>query len=160
MCNVARFSSEFVLHKYKHDGITYYGSWHDRLAIRFKCDAKIIENSCGYIYWRNKIFFKNSLVLLVLMMTNWLIYQLRLGLYPMILERIKGDIYMGPVTCHVDQFTIIWFLIDASMLWSHVHLVSICDLVIARLFAQIIKLRAQFQTMKIMLICWFVSKLV
>ena len=59
------------------------------------------------------------------------------------LERIHGDIcgFIHPPCGHFRYFMV---LIDATIRWSHVCLLSTRNVVFARLLAQMIKLRAQF----------------
>jgi hypothetical protein len=70
--------------------------------------------------------------------------QTRVGIEsPNFLERIQGDI-CGPITPSCGPFRYFMVLIDASTRWSHVCLLSSRNIAFARLFAQIIRLRAQF----------------
>ena len=62
---------------------------------------------------------------------------------PIFLERIHRDI-CGPIHPPCGHFRCFMVLIDASMRWSHVCLLSTRSVVFARLLAQMIKLRAQF----------------
>ena len=59
------------------------------------------------------------------------------------LERIQWDIF-GPIHPLCGPFRYFMVLIDASTKWSHVCLVSVRNVVFARLFAQMTKLKAQF----------------
>ena len=59
------------------------------------------------------------------------------------LERIHGDI-CGPIHPPCGTFRYFMVLIDASTRWSHVCLLSSRNLALARLLAQIIRLRAHF----------------
>ena len=59
------------------------------------------------------------------------------------LEKIHEDI-CEPIHLPCGLFRNFMALIDASTKWSHVHLLSTRDVVFARLFAQMIKLRALF----------------
>ena len=63
---------------------------------------------------------------------------------PQFLERIYGDI-CGPIHPSSGSFRYFMVLIDASSRWSHVCLLSSRNLAFAKLSAQIIRLRAQFQ---------------
>ena len=51
---------------------------------------------------------------------------------------------MDPSIHHVDLFQYFMVLIDASTRWSHVCLLATRNIVLSRLLAQMIKLRAQF----------------
>ena len=62
---------------------------------------------------------------------------------PVFLERIYGDI-CGPINPPCGPFHYFIILIDASIMLSHICLLSTRNVVFARLFTQIIKLRAQF----------------
>ena len=62
---------------------------------------------------------------------------------PLFLQRIKGDI-CGPIQPPSGPFRYFMVLMDASCRWSHVCLLSTCNVTFARLLAQIIKLWAQF----------------
>ena len=62
---------------------------------------------------------------------------------PVFLERIHGDI-CGPIHLPCGPIRYFMILIDVSTRWSHVCLLSTRNVVFARLFTQIIKLRAQF----------------
>ena len=68
------------------------------------------------------------------------------------LERIQGDI-CGPIHPPSGPFRYFMVLIDASTRWSHVSLLSTCNVAFVRLLAQIIKLRAQFLDNLIKTIC-------
>ena len=59
------------------------------------------------------------------------------------LECIYGDI-SGPTHPPCGPFRYYIILIDASISWSHVCLLSTCNLTFTRLLVQIIKLGAQF----------------
>ena len=59
------------------------------------------------------------------------------------LERIHGDIY-EPIHPPYGPFRYFMILIDAFTRWSHVCIISTRNVAIARLLAQIIKIRAQF----------------
>ena len=59
------------------------------------------------------------------------------------LERVYGDI-CGPIHPPCGPFWYFMVLIDASMRWSNVCLLTTRNIAFSRLFAQIIKLRAQF----------------
>ncbi|GJR07708.1 disease resistance CC-NBS-LRR class family protein [Tanacetum coccineum] len=59
------------------------------------------------------------------------------------LERIQGDI-CGPMHLPCGPFRYFIVLIDASSRWSHVSLLSTCNVAFAKFLAQIIKLRAHF----------------
>ena len=60
---------------------------------------------------------------------------------PSFLERIQGDI-CGPIHPPSGPFRYFMVLIDASIRWSHVCLISSRNVAFARLLAQIIRLRA------------------
>ena len=62
---------------------------------------------------------------------------------PIFLERIHGDI-CEPIHPPCGPFCYFMILIDVSTRWSHVCLLSTRNVAFARLFAQIIKLQAQF----------------
>ena len=62
---------------------------------------------------------------------------------PIFLERIHGDI-CGPIHPACGSFRYFMILINASTRWSHFCLISTRNIAFARLFAQIIRLRAQF----------------
>ena len=62
---------------------------------------------------------------------------------PAFLEHIHGDI-CGPIHPPNGSFRYFMVLIDASSTWSHVCLLSSCNLIFAKLLAQIIRLRAHF----------------
>ena len=59
------------------------------------------------------------------------------------LEHIHGDI-CGPIQPLSRPFRYFMVLIDASTRWSHLCLLSICNLAFVRLFTQLIRLRAPF----------------
>ena len=70
--------------------------------------------------------------------------QMKVGFEsPSFLERIHGDV-CGPIHPACGPFKYFMVLIDASMRWSHVCLLSTHNVTFARLLAQIIKLMAQF----------------
>jgi hypothetical protein len=62
---------------------------------------------------------------------------------PSFSQRICGDI-CGPIDTPCGPFRYFMVLIDASTRWSHVCLLSTCNIAFARLITQIIRLRAQF----------------
>ena len=62
---------------------------------------------------------------------------------PVFLERIYGDI-CGPINPPCGPFRYFIILLNASIRWSHICLLSTHNVAFARLFTQIIKLRAQF----------------
>ena len=62
---------------------------------------------------------------------------------PVFLEIIHEDI-CGPIHPPCGPFLYFMILIDASIIWSHVCLLSTRNVAFARLLAQIIKLRAYF----------------
>ncbi|GJW81459.1 retrovirus-related pol polyprotein from transposon TNT 1-94, partial [Tanacetum coccineum] len=62
---------------------------------------------------------------------------------PMFFERIQGDI-CGPIHPPCGPFRYFMVLIDVSSRWSHVSLLSTCNVAFAKFLAQIIKLRAHF----------------
>ena len=62
---------------------------------------------------------------------------------PTFLERIQGDI-CGPIHPPYGPFRYFMVLIDASSRWSHVCLLSTCNVAFSRLLAQIIRLQAHF----------------
>ena len=68
------------------------------------------------------------------------------------LERIQGDI-CGPIHPPCGTFRYFMVLIDASTRWSHVCLLSSRNLALARLLAQIIRLRAHFPDFPLKTIC-------
>ena len=81
---------------------------------------------------------------------------------PVFLERIHGNI-CGPTHPLCGLFHYFMVLIDVSTRWSHAYILSSCDVAFARLFAQMIKLRAQFPHYPIKAIrldnaCVFTSK--
>ena len=57
------------------------------------------------------------------------------------LERIQGDI-CGPIQQPSGPFRYFMVLIDASIRWSHVCLLSTCNHAFAKIIAQVIRLRA------------------
>ena len=71
---------------------------------------------------------------------------------PSFLERIQGDI-CGPIYPPCGSFGYFMVLIYASTRWSHVCLLSTRNVTYARLFAQIIRLSAQFPEYPIKKIC-------
>ena len=62
---------------------------------------------------------------------------------PAFLEHIQGDIY-EPIYLSCGLFRYFMILIDASIRWSHVCLLSTHNLAFAKLLAQIICLRSHF----------------
>jgi hypothetical protein len=62
---------------------------------------------------------------------------------PFFSQRIQGDI-CGPIHPPCGSFRYFMVLIDTSTRWSHVCLLSTRNVAFAKLFAQIIRLRAQF----------------
>ena len=72
---------------------------------------------------------------------------------PSFLERIQGDI-CGPIHPPCGLFKYFMVLIDASTRWSHLCLLSTRNVAFARLFAQIIRLQAQFPDYPIRKICF------
>jgi hypothetical protein len=60
---------------------------------------------------------------------------------PRFLERIQGDI-CGSIHSPCGPFRYFIVLVDASIRWSHVCLLSTCNLTFAKLLAQIIRLQA------------------
>ena len=71
---------------------------------------------------------------------------------PAFLERIHGDI-CGPIHPPSGPFCYFMVLIDASTHWSHVCLLSTRNVAFARLLTQIIRLKAQFPSHLINIIC-------
>ena len=71
---------------------------------------------------------------------------------PAFLEHIQGD-NCGPIHPPSGPFRYFMVLIDASIRWTHVCLLSTRNVAFARLLAQIIRLRAQFPNHPIKKIC-------
>ena len=106
-------------------------SWHDHLTIMIWMWCKYIWEFMWLIWWRNKRFFKNSLVLLVFIVPA----KVEI-IIPKSLEHIKRWWARQPYDrCIYAMVTCV--------------LSSTYKLVFVRLFARIVKLRAQFQTMKL-----------
>ena len=68
------------------------------------------------------------------------------------LECIQRDI-CGPFHVPCEPFRYFMVLVDVSNKWSHVCLLSTCNLEFTRLLTQIIRLRAQFPYYAIKSIC-------
>ena len=105
---------------------------------------KIIGNSIGHNLSSTK-FPKSSNVMCTSCVTGKLILRpsyLKIKEEPLkFLERIQGDI-CGPIQSLSGPFRYFMVLIDASMRWSHVSLLSTRNHAFARLIAQVIKLKA------------------
>ena len=71
---------------------------------------------------------------------------------PTFLEHIQGDI-CGPIHPPSGPFRYFIVLIDASTRWYHVCLLSTRNVAFARLLTQIIRLKAQFPSHLINIIC-------
>ena len=63
--------------------------------------------------------------------------------FPSFLQRIQGDI-CGPIHPASEPFRCFMILMDTFCKWSHVCLLSMLNVIFARLLAQIIKLRTHF----------------
>ena len=117
--------------------------WHDRLghpgSIMMR---RIIENSNGHKLKNQKILQANGFSCaassLGKMVTRPSLAKVGTE-SPTFLERIQGDI-CGPIHPPCGPFRYFMVLIDASARWSHVSLLSTCNLAFARLLAQIIRL--------------------
>lgn len=111
-----------------------------------KFDVKIIEISYGYTLM-NRMFFTDSLVLLVLVI-NWSL-QVRLRLYSLIfLKHMKR--WTWPFTCHVNSL-LLYNLIHAIIVWPHVYLLSTCNLIFCKIVCSDCEIKSTFSNYKIML---------
>ena len=122
--------------------------WHERLGHPgVSMMRRIIENSTGHPLRDLKVLSKNDLPCsacsLGKLITRPSPTKVKLE-SPSFLERIQGDI-CGPIHPSSGPFRYFMVLIDASTRWSHVCLLSTRNDAFAKLLAQIIKLRAQFQ---------------
>ena len=107
---------------------------------------RIIEQSHGHPLKNQKILLPNDFScdpcsqgkLIVRPLFNKIMSE-----SPVFLERIHGDI-CRPIHQPCGPFHYFMVLIDASTRWTHVCLLSIRNVLIARPFVQMTKLRAQF----------------
>jgi hypothetical protein len=122
--------------------------WHDRLGhLGTIMIRRIIENSHGHPLKNQKILLPSDYPcdacsqgkLVIKSSPSKVIVE-----SPSFLQRIQGDI-CGTIHPPCGPFRYFMVLIDASTRWSHVCLLSTCNVAFARLLAQIIRLRAQFR---------------
>jgi hypothetical protein len=121
--------------------------WHDQLGHpRSVMMRKIINSSCGNKLKNEKIRQLNCFPSITCSQGKLIVRPspTKIGHESIaFLERIQGDI-CGPIHPPSGPFRYFMVLIDASTRWSHVSLLSTCNVAFVRLLAQIIKLRAQF----------------
>ncbi|KAK5813179.1 hypothetical protein PVK06_028627 [Gossypium arboreum] len=107
---------------------------------------RIIENSIGHPLKNQKILEFKDLSCVTCSQGKLIIrpspVKVRIESFKF-LERIQGDI-CGPIHLPCGPFRYFMVLIDASIRWLHVCLLSTRNLAFTRLLAQIIRLRAQF----------------
>ena len=107
---------------------------------------KIINSSCGHKLKNEKIHQSNDFPCIACSQGKLIVHPspAKIGHESLaFLERIQGDI-CGPIHPPSGPFRYFMVLIDASTRWSHVSLLSTCNVAFVRLLAQIIKLRAKF----------------
>lgn len=121
--------------------------WHDRLGHPgYIMMRKIIENSCGHQLMSREIIQSNKFSCSSCSQGKLII---RLSLtktgneFISFLKLIHGDIYW-PIHRSCGSFRYFMVLIDASTRWSHVYLSSTRNQALARLLAQLIRIRAHF----------------
>jgi transposase InsO family protein len=107
---------------------------------------KIINNSIGHDIAKAK-FPQNKDFCCTACATGKLILRpsyLKIRAEPLkLLERIQGDI-CGPIQPSSGPFRYFLVLIDASIRWSHVSLLSTRNHAFAKIMAHVIKLKAQY----------------
>jgi hypothetical protein len=107
---------------------------------------KIISNSLGH-HMNTSKFPKPSDFVCTACATGKLIVRpsyLKIKVEPLtFLEHIQGDV-CGPIHPLTEPFRYFRILIDASMRWSHVCLLSTRNQAFARFISQITKLRAHY----------------
>ena len=120
--------------------------WHDRLRHRRSTMMrKIIENSYGHPLKNLRILLSNEIVYTIYSQGKFMVRPSpsKVGHESsLFLQRVQGHIY-GPI--HPSNGPFCYFiLIDASLQWSHVCLLSTHSIAFARLLADVIRLKAQF----------------
>ena len=104
------------------------------------------KNSSGHSLKNQKIFLFNEFSCATCSQRKLIIRPspTKIRIEPLaFLQRIQGDI-CGPIHPPCGPFRYFMILIDASMRWSHVCLLSTRNQAFARLLAQIIRLRVHF----------------
>jgi hypothetical protein len=124
-----------------------FTTWHERLEhSEVGLMRKIIGNSTDHNL--NTVKFPKSLDF---MCTSYASRKLIVRLSPLkikveplkFLEKIQRDI-CGPIKLLLGSFRYFMVLIDASMQWSHVCLLSTCNHVFAKFITQAIRLKVNF----------------
>ena len=115
--------------------------WYDRLGHpRSSMIRRIIEQSHGHPLKNQKILSLNEYSCAACSQGKLIIrpsFTKVISESPVSLERIHGDI-CGPIHPPCRPFHYFMILIDVSIRWSHVCLLSTCNVAFARLLAQII----------------------
>ena len=131
--------------------------WHDHFGHpRSIMMRRIIENSHGHPLKNQKILLSSDYPCSACSQSKLITKPLHSKIVvesPSFLERIQGDI-CGPIQPPYGLFKYFMVLIDASTRWSHLCLLSTRTVAFARLFAQIIRLQAQFPDYPIRKICF------
>ena len=129
-----------------------FNLWHDRLGHpESSMIRRIIEHSNEHPLKNQKILLPNELAceacsqgkLIVRPSINKIMSK-----SPVFLERIHRDI-CGPIHPPCGPFCYFMVIIHASTRWSHVCHLSTRNVTFVRLLAQIIKLKAHFQTIQL-----------
>jgi hypothetical protein len=103
----------------------------------------IIENSHGHLLKNQKILQFKEFLCATCSQGKLVIRPSQAKVrteFPRFLERIQGDI-CGSIHSPCGPFRYFIVLVDASTRWSHVCLLSTCNLMFAKLLAQIIRLQ-------------------
>jgi hypothetical protein len=139
--------AQHVAYKVIFQNVNAFQTWHDRLGHPgIGMMRKIITNSIGHNLSNTKLL-QSSYYVCTACATEKLILRpsyLKIRAEPLkFLERIQGDI-CGPIQPLSGSFRYFMVLIDASIRWSHVCLLSTRNHAFAKLTAQVIKLKAQY----------------
>ena len=137
----------YVVMNQKFNDLKVFFIWHDRLGHPASSMMhQMIEHSHGHPLKNQKILLPNEYSCADCSQGKLIVkpsFTKVISESPVFLERIHGDIY-GPINPPCGPLCYFMILIDASIRWSHICLIPTCNVVFARLFIQIIRLRVQF----------------
>jgi len=143
---IRTIESHVVMHQ-KCSNPKMFMLWHDCLGHPGTIMiCRIIENSHGHPLKNQKILLSSDYPCAACSQGKLVIKSSPSKVIvesPSFLQRIQGDI-CGSIHPPCGPFRYFMVLIDASTRWSHVCLLSTRNVAFARLFSQIIRLRAQF----------------
>ena len=121
--------------------------WHDRLGHPWSTMMRrIIENSHGHPLKNQKILLSCDYPSTACSQGKLIVRPSHTKILiesPTFLERIQWDI-CGPIHSPCGPFRYFMVLIDVSSRWSHVCLLSTCNVAFVKLLAQIIRLQTYF----------------